>query len=229
MPVRFLDRYLFLLVHLKGLITHGFSRRAYGQWAEDLLIAGMVFGKSGTYVDVGAFHPMHYSNTYLLYKRGWSGVVIDPNPSARALFRLHRPRDVFMQVGVGASAPQQPYYVFNHQSCNTFSEAHRDRMLERSFMRQIDTIQVDIEPLATLLDRAQVTTVDVLNIDVEGMNLAVLKSNDWARVVPKLICVEDDDLHIGSATVESSIHTYLAEKGYTLRARVGQSSLYSHD
>jgi FkbM family methyltransferase len=229
MRTRFRDRYLFLLVHLKGLLVHGFRRTAYGQWAEDILIGGLVTSPHGTYVDVGAFHPMHYSNTYLLYKRGWSGVVIDPNPSARTLFRLHRPRDVFMQVGVGVREPQKPYYVFNHQSCNTFSEAHRDRMLARSFMRQVDTIPVDIEPLSTLLERAHVLHVGVLNIDVEGMNLAVLESNDWARVVPKLICVEDDDLTVGSATVESPIHAYLSERGYTLRARAGQSSIYTHD
>ena len=31
----------------------------------------------GFYVDVGCFHPKKHSNTYLLYKRGWSGINID--------------------------------------------------------------------------------------------------------------------------------------------------------
>lgn len=224
-----IDRYLFLLVHLKGLLIHGFRRTAYGQWAEDLLISGMMTAPKGTYVDVGAFHPMHYSNTYLLYRRGWSGVVIDPNPNAGTLFRLHRPRDQFLHAGVAAVSGSLRYYLFNHQSCNTFSEEHRDRMLKRNFMRQIGAIEVMVEPLNVLLERAGVHNVDVLNIDVEGMNLAVLESNDWTRVVPKLICVEDDDLVITQHTATSPIHTYLCERGYVLRARTGQSSIYTHD
>ncbi len=223
------DRYLFLLVHLKGLLTHGFRRSAYGQWAEDLLIGGLAPEKTGFYVDIGAFHPMHYSNTYLLYKRGWHGIAVDPNASTGTLFRIHRPRDTFVQSGVGEMKETLPYYVFNHQSCNTFSEAHRDRMLARPFMRLIRTERVPIAPLSAILaTHAHSEKVDVLNIDVEGMNLAVLESNDWSTCVPRVICVEDDDLVIAKDSVRSSIHTYLSERGYTLRERAGQSSLYTH-
>jgi FkbM family methyltransferase len=227
--MRFLDRYLFLLVHLKGLLTHGFRRSAYGQWAEDLLIGGLAPEKMGFYIDIGAFHPMHYSNTYLLYKRGWRGIAVDPNASTGTLFRMHRPRDTFVQSGVGKTKDTLPYYVFNHQSCNTFSEAHRDRMLARSFMRLIRTEQVTVAPLSDIVaDHAHGEKVDVLNIDVEGMNLAVLESNDWTLCSPRVICVEDDDLMITKDSVASPIHTYLSARGYTLRERAGQSSLYTY-
>jgi FkbM family methyltransferase len=223
------DQYLFLLVHLKGLLTHGFRRPAYGQWAEDLLIGGLAPEKTGFYIDIGAFHPMHYSNTYLLYKRGWHGIAIDPNASTGTLFRIHRPRDTFVQSGVGVASSVLPYYVFNHQSCNTFSEAHRDRMLARPFMRLIRTEKVAIAPLRDIVAaHARGMNVDVLNIDVEGMNLAVLESNDWSTCVPRVICVEDDDLVITKDIVGSPIHTYLSARGYTLRERAGQSSLYTH-
>jgi FkbM family methyltransferase len=224
-----IDRYLFLLVHLKGLVTHGFRRTTYGQWAEDLLIQGYATEKSGMYVDVGAFHPMHYSNTYLLYKRGWSGVAIDPNSSTKALFRLHRPRDTCVVSGVGSERATLPYYVFNHQSCNTFSNAHKERMLARPFMRLVRTEQVPIAPLSDILnEHAKGTRIDVMNIDVEGMNLAVLESNDWTVYAPRVLCVEDDDLVVGVSTVTSPIHAYLSGRGYVLRARAGQSSIYIH-
>lgn len=219
---------MFLLVHLKGLLTHGFRRGAYGQWAEDLLIGGLVPERHGFYVDVGAFHPMHYSNTYLLYKRGWHGVAVDPNASAGTLFRLHRPRDTFVHAGVGATRESKSYYVFNHQSCNTFAPEHRDRMLARPFMHLIRTDEVALEPLSDIMTRvAPNTQVDVLNIDVEGMNLEVLKT--LGTHMPRLVCIEDDDLVLGADTIESSIHAYLSERGYTLRARAGQSSIYTHE
>ena len=223
------DRYLYLLVHLKGLITHGFRRVAYGQWAEDLLIAGLAPEKDGVYVDVGAFHPMHYSNTYLLYKRGWRGVAVDPNGSAETLFRLHRPRDTFVRAGVGKTHETKPYYVFNHQSCNTFSTEHRDRMLARPFMKLIATESVELKPLSHIIEAVLPgTPVDVLNVDVEGMNLEVIETLDWSKIVPRVICIEDDDLTITSDRVVSPIHTYLSERGYVLKERAGQSSLYTH-
>lgn len=225
--MRLIDRYLFLLVHIKGLLTHGFRRTTYGQWAEDLLIGGFMSKERGVYVDVGAFHPMHYSNTYLLYKRGWHGIAIDPNASAATLFKLHRPRDTFVHAGVGATRETKPYYVFNHQSCNTFSPEHRDRMLARPFIHLIRTDEVALEPLSDIMTRvAPGTQVDVLNIDVEGMNLEVLRT--LGAHTPKLICIEDDDLVVRADTVESPIHAFLSERGYTLRARAGQSSIYTH-
>ena len=33
--------------------------------------------KNGFYADVGCYHPIHRNNTYLLYKKNWSGINID--------------------------------------------------------------------------------------------------------------------------------------------------------
>ena len=35
--------------------------------------------KNGFYVDIGAHHPVHRSNTCLLYQSGWRGINIDIN------------------------------------------------------------------------------------------------------------------------------------------------------
>ena len=55
---------------------------SYSQQAEDLSIQ-RYFGEekmNGFFVDVGAFDPIKYSNTYLFYKKGWRGINIEPNP-----------------------------------------------------------------------------------------------------------------------------------------------------
>ena len=53
-------------------------RYSFSQEGEDLLIDRMFDGQSvGFYVDVGAHHPTRFSNTYLLYLRGWRGINID--------------------------------------------------------------------------------------------------------------------------------------------------------
>ena len=43
--------------------------------------------KSGFYVDIGAHHPKRFSNTYFFYKRGWSGITVEPNSDAIKLFK----------------------------------------------------------------------------------------------------------------------------------------------
>ena len=72
-------RYKILKRHLK----------TYSQFGEDLFIDDFFQNqKEGKYVDLGAFHPMRLSNTFLLHKKGWSGTNIDFNPISRRLLAL---------------------------------------------------------------------------------------------------------------------------------------------
>ena len=52
----------------------------------------------GYYVDIGAHHPVKYSNTYLLWLNGWSGINIDPLPNVMALFDKYRPKDINLNI-----------------------------------------------------------------------------------------------------------------------------------
>ena len=59
------------------------------------------FSKSlDTFIDVGAHHPMRFSNTYLFYKKKWKGINIDPLPGSMKLFNKLRPRDINLELGV---------------------------------------------------------------------------------------------------------------------------------
>lgn len=226
----FIQKHLYSLVHLRGLLRGGFGITHYGQWGEDTVL-GHLFAKqkTGFYVDVGAYHPMHYSNTYLLYKKGWRGVAVDANPESARLFNRYRKGDTIINSGISSEVSTKTYYIFNHQSCNTFSREQRDLMLKKSFIKLLREIPVACAPLQTLISRhAPGKQIDLLNVDVEGMNLEALKSLNFERTAPKVICVEDDDLDL---TLEqpfgSDIHTFLAGRSYALVARVGHSSIYS--
>jgi len=45
-------------------------------------------------MDVGCYHPKKFSNTYMLYKKGWSGINIDMEEDKITLFDMVRPRDL---------------------------------------------------------------------------------------------------------------------------------------
>ena len=42
--------------------------------------------QNGFYVDIGAFHPYRFSNTFYFYLRGWKGINVDATPNSMLLF-----------------------------------------------------------------------------------------------------------------------------------------------
>jgi hypothetical protein len=74
---------------------------SYSQQGEDLVL-NKVFEKKwgGFFVDVGAFEPKKYSNTYKLSLSGWTGINIEPNPNKYKLFQKERKKDINLNIGI---------------------------------------------------------------------------------------------------------------------------------
>lgn len=202
-----------------------FRRSYYSQFGEDVVLRSLFKStQNGVFVDVGAYHPMHYSNTFLLYKRGWRGMNIEPNPVGVFLFNLHRPQDININSGIAPTVTEKSYYVFNHQSCNTFSEAQKEEVLKRPFIQFISTKHIPCRPLQGIIDEYMPgKRIDLLNVDVEGQNFEVLKTLDWQKNRPRVVCIEDDSFSFEKG---SEIHVLLTSHDYALHSRVGLSSIY---
>ena len=160
--------------------------------------------RRGFYVDVGAHHPRRYSNTHLFYRRGWHGINIEPNPDAMRSFR----------------AGALTYHVFDEPALNTFDEAIVASRLANTPYRLMNTVEVPVERLDTLLTRHLPAgqSIDFLSVDVEGLDLAVLRSNDWSRFQPR--CVLAEALGVPLEDVKSSdIYRLLAGEHYELIAK----------
>ena len=68
-----------------------------------------------------------------------------------------------------------------------------------------------VKSLTSVLEEAHVEDIDFMSVDTEGFDMVVLRSNDWDRFRPRVICVES--LPLGAV---SSQKAYLAERGYRL-------------
>jgi FkbM family methyltransferase len=147
---------------------------------------------NGFYIDVGAHHPKRFSNTYFFYKKKWKGINIDALPGSMKLFNKLRPRDINLELGVGKKEEELNYYMFNEPALNSFSKElseKRDRAQDSYFIKNI--IKVEVKPLNKILDEHLTSSgIDFLNVDVEGLDLDVLKSNDWSKYRPKFVLVE---------------------------------------
>jgi len=75
----------------------------WSQSGEDVILGELLPEQRGTYVDVGAAHPRLGSNTYILYRRGWQGTLVEPNPDSAKTLRKARPRDRVVEAAAGAT------------------------------------------------------------------------------------------------------------------------------
>ncbi len=174
----------------------------------------------GFYVDVGAHHPKRFSNTFLFYRRGWSGINIDAMPGSMRLFTRWRPRDINLEIGVAQTSGNLDYYVFNEPALNGFSaNLAKKRDADNSPYSIERIIKINVLPLKVILERhLPDCKIDFLSIDVEGFDLDVLKSNDWSRFRPTFVLVEmlESSLH----EIDSNpIAQFMKDSGYVVYAK----------
>src|SRR6202051_5236435 len=68
---------------------------SYSQNLEDYHLSLAFAGQTtGTYIDVGAGHPIADNVSFWFYERGWQGIVVEPQPELVALYQRLRPRDL---------------------------------------------------------------------------------------------------------------------------------------
>ena len=186
---------------IKNIIKRGLDCLTWDQWVnrswsqegEDMVLLRIFDGKkNGFYVEIGAHHPKRFSNTYLFYRRGWTGINIDAMPGSMRLFKKWRPRDTSLGVGVAQHTDTLDYYIFNEPALNGFSpELSQKRDQASNPYSVIDIVKVDVFPLREILNRhLGERDIDFLSVDVEGLDLDVLKSNDWSKYRPKLVLSE---------------------------------------
>lgn len=216
------------LVDVKNALWGRYRHTHYAQSGEDIVIAKLFPEKRGYFVDVGANHPFRYSNTYLLYVRGWRGLNIDPYAKAIKLFTRVRPRDTSVVLGIAQEETTLPYYQFADPAFNTFSLEAAEAARKRIWLKELPTTSVPVRPLAEVL-RTYVpagTVIDFLTIDTEGYDLEVLKSNNWEEFLPRVIAVED---HTFDPNMPSDSETYrfLHDRGYTLYAYTGLTLIFT--
>lgn len=206
---------------------------SYAQEGEDIILCKLFalgcnrVKRNGFYVDVGAHHPVRFSNTYLLYRLfGWTGVNIDPNPGVKALFDTQRPRDTNLEMGVSSVRGEQEFHLFEDPALNTVDAAYTELVKSWNTQRYLGSRKIQTDTLANVFDRyAQGRSVDLLNVDTEGHDLEVLKSGDWERRRPHAVLVECLEQDIDDLS-SSPMHQFMRGVGYSLYAKTVSTFIY---
>lgn len=216
--------------------AHEKATPCYSQNGEDL-IAKSILDKLGvakpTYLDIGAFLPVFSNNTFLFYDAGCQGVLIEPNLDLTGELRRVRPRDVVLQIGVGFGdkEEQADYYRFDSPQLNTFDKDDATKVQETGSAKLLEVVKTPMVPVNKVLaDHFAGRAPDYLSIDIEGLDLMVLKAIDFEKYRPKVVCAEHGTepaagKPLGEA-VKQEINEYMKTKGYELRGLTYPNSLF---
>ena len=191
------------------------TRKSYSQYGEDIVIAKELQNwrpKDAIFMDVGANHPTRISNTYLLYRKGWCGIAVEPNAELVKLHRLFRPRDIQVNVGAGREASLLQFYVSRTPVLSSFAKAEVKYL---SRLEYLPILSVD-----QLLRPFQDKKIALLSIDTEGFDYAVLEGAKDTLKRAYLVCVEANTLD-----EQNRIHTLLVED-FELSATFGCNQLF---
>jgi FkbM family methyltransferase len=193
----FLGKYKRLFVALRDNVLS--TKYTYSQHQEDVFIKkelGKYDLKGSIYIDVGANHPTDISNTYMLYRMGYSGIIIEPNQEFSKLYSSFRRKDIVLGIGCGNKAEMLKFNISKTPVISSFSN-ERDINIYKS-------VYVPIMPLDSAVKNIYFSFVSLLNIDVEGLNYEVLEGALQTLKKSLLICIEYD-----TPEEEEKIKTFL--------------------
>ncbi|MEE3624205.1 FkbM family methyltransferase [Nitrospirillum sp. BR 11752] len=205
------------------IIRDNNTKITYSQFGEDSIITNILVHQlkqahGGFFVDVGAYHPLHASNTRLLKIMSWTGIHIDANEDAIALFNAAYPEDIKVCCGVGIEEGELVYYQFDSAGTNTLSPETAEEW-KKIGRKLIGTKIVPVKTINRILEENLPAgqSIGYMNIDLEGFDRQVLASLDLNRFRPSIVSIEIFDADILSLGADPTI-SYMYSNGYKLAA-----------
>lgn len=204
--------YLYFNIFIRYYLFYR-NRKTFSQFGEDLFIRKFFEDQNrGKYVDLGAFHPMRLSNTYLLYKSGWSGTNVDLNPITIDLFDIARSKDknVCCLIGEENGLLKNVYYE-DWSAANSLTE--NENLKEKK--------QMKTQTFENVVNH----DFDFLNIDLEGHDFEILKTINLKKFNPKLICIEI----LKNSSDKENIFRFMNQNSFIFIKNLGPSYFFKKE
>jgi len=210
---------------IKKIYYDRYTKKSYSISNVDLVIDRMFASlNNGIYVDVGCNHPIKFNNTYLLYKRGWSGINIDFDSKSIKEFKKYRPRDYNVKKIVSNDEEMKDIYIYHERSAiNTLSKDLVD--YRKNKPKKI--LKARSTTLGRIINESpfKEKKINLLSIDIENHEFEVLKNFDFDKYKIDAIVTEWTDitqkrLEIYNQSIEriqeSKIYNLFVKNNYKL-------------
>ena len=198
--------------------------RFFGQGGDDAILM-YLFRQLGMpirdvkYLEIGTNDPLLYNNTYNFYRAGARGIIVDPMPASKYLASLVRPEDRFMQVAVAGDE-----YTPGRKITFYISSSSQGSSIDKTLAGNVaEEIEVDLVDVNYLLDQFDATP-DLLVIDAEGQDEAILRSLNYGKHRPQVIEAE-----LNKTEDEQAMEQFVLDKGYFIYARTIANTIFVRD
>lgn len=204
------------------------SSKSYSLYGEDILLKHVFQDEgAGVYVDIGAFHSRWISNTYLLAKKGWCGVVVDIDKNKLLTFGFRKQCNRIVAAVVPAGFSDDFVCVYKFMRANSeYDTLDRAQALEYSqrYSMKFNESLVKALPVDLLMIECfrKYSKVDYVNINIEGLDDLVLLSIDLSVYGVKLVQFENNNEFPGSV----ALRLHLEKCGYVHLATQGGTHSY---
>jgi FkbM family methyltransferase len=194
----------------------------YSQCQQDELMELNVFQgfKNGFFMDVGAHNGVSINNTlYFEKNNNWTGINIEPIKKVFDELVINRPNCINLNCAVSNFDGESDFIFISGAPemlsglKNDYHPTHQNRLnyeLERDGGTS-EIIKVPTKRIETICDEYNVKHIHYLSVDVEGGELAVIKSINFDKVFIDIIDFENN---YEDASVP--IVAYLISKNYIM-------------
>lgn len=208
---------------------------SYSQYGEDRIMLALLRAQvcdresrsfqSIKYIEIGGNHPVRNSNTWLLYKLGCSGTLVEANPKLASLLSQVRPRDQVVPVAVVPDAQERVLlHLGKYDELSSLRADHIESFGDFNGLGGIErAISVPAININTLLEQTP-DPLDYLSIDVEGLDVDLLEALDFARFQPAFIQAEPSEHFLRGNT--NRMIDVMQRNNYVLLARTEGNCIF---
>tara|TARA_B100001769_G_C22041179_1_gene559538 strand:- start:477 stop:1250 length:774 start_codon:yes stop_codon:yes gene_type:complete len=190
--------------------------------------------RNGVYIDIGCYHPMERSNTYLLHKKGWKGINLDLDAGSIDLFNHFRKGDFNKQIAVSDKKGEITVYSYHNRSAVQTVSKEVSKKMEK---KDLNSFKVKCDQLNNIIEESPFrgNKVDFISIDIEGHEFNVLKVFDFNKYDPSMITIEYNDPKLKTLefhyqkienVINSKIYSLMNKKGYKFVNWIGSDLVF---
>ena len=214
------------MINFKKIYYEKYTKKSYSISNVDLIL-DRIFSKikNGIYIDIGCNHPIKYNNTYLLHKKGWTGINIDLDIESIKEFNKFRPQDTNICAVVSAKdGKKKNIYIYHSRSAiNTVSK----KLVDKRSTKPKQIIERVTRSLNNIIESTNFKNkkLNLLSIDIENYEYQVLSSFNFNKYKPDVVIAEihnikQKDLEIYTQSLDfilkSNLYKLMLKNNYKL-------------
>ena len=185
----------------------------------------------GVYLDVGSAGPIEMSNSCHFRHNGWRILSVEANP-----YFCKQHRDLgyeIVECAVGSTSAQNVDFSilkseFPMESASSLGGAEKNWAKDWAdygavniiVQAQKQIIKVNVMTLNEIMEKFNITRIDILDLDIERSELDALKGFDLNKYRPTLCIIEDHN------SAASGIEQYMKSNQYFLDYRIEYDNYY---